>query len=427
MIPSTTRTSTVAGALILLLASLLPSACADTNKEGGTDVPAARPNYYEDVRPILSAHCLDCHFTTDSITEMVKLVPYERARDAAPLISHVIREKTMPLWGMDNSSRCNTWQNPRWLDPKDAETLLRWVELGAPEGDPARAGAAVSTRRVAQTLRHADATLDPGAAYAPQPGAGVVRCFVVDPMLTSSRLLTALEVAPARTWSVQQVSLYSLETPEAEAAAATLDAADPVPGYECLSDAKVAGAKLVVGSSWIDATTTSWVTRLPEGLGVRLPAARKMIMQVHYNLISGMDPDRSLVRLELQDAAREACWLPLGLDYIALEPGLALTSARGFATVPRDVEVHAAYPLMQFLGRSMSVAADGACLGEMYHWDQHGLQHLYAYERPPTLRTAERVRFTCSYTTLGRDRPVARGTGVDDEQCGLRLLVTPCP
>jgi hypothetical protein len=412
-------------AVLLSVVGLSPAACTDG--ASSAPAPAPRPNYHEDVRPLLAAHCLDCHYPTDTVTQMVKLAPYENARQAAPLIRHALVDQKMPLWGMDNSSRCETWKNARWLDPKDVETLIRWVDLGAPEGDPARAGPPPSAHHVPQALRHADVTLDPGADYVPDLGAGVVRCFIVDPMLTSRRLLTALEVLPAKPWSVEQVTLYELETPEAEAAASALDSADLAPGYACLTDAMVKDAKLVAGSSWIDATPSSWVTRLPDGLGVALSPGRKMVLQVHYNLIAGMNPDRSKVRLELDDAVGEACWLPLELEWFSLEPSTRLTSAHGFVRVPRDVQAHAAYPRMRFLGKGMSITAESACLAEMSHWDQHGLQHLYVYEQPPALRAGESVHMTCNYTTLGHAQPVMKGSTPDDEECSLQLLVTPCP
>src|SRR5262245_50428458 len=98
-----------------------------------------RPNYYEDVRPILSAHCLDCHHGSGSVTEMAKLSSDDEARAVASSIAHTVREHSMPLWGVDNGGECNTWRNARWLEPEESRILEEWAELGAPEGDRAKA------------------------------------------------------------------------------------------------------------------------------------------------------------------------------------------------------------------------------------------------------------------------------------------------
>lgn len=418
-------------ATMFVSANVVVGGCS--SEQSAAPVPAPRPNYHEDIRPLLTAYCLDCHYPTETVTAMAKLAPYENAREAAPKMKHVLLAHEMPPWGLENSGSCRTWRNARWLDAAQIETMVKWIDLGAPEGDPNLGASPPPSRHVQQTLRHADVTLDTGVEYPLDLGERVVRCFVVDPQLAETRLLTALEVQPSKPWKVEQVSLYSLETDEAERAAEALDAADPIPGYACLADAKVDGAKFLVGSSWIDATSTSWVTRLPDGLGVRIPAARKMVMQVHYNLIAGMDPERSRVRLELDalanagGTAREACWQRFSLDWFLLEPGNSLTSAYGSLTVPRDLEVFAAYPRMRFQGRKMNVAADSACLADMFHWDQHGLQHLYEYEQPPKLRAGEQLRLTCSYTTLGKNDPVVKGAEAENEECTIDLLSTPCP
>lgn len=409
-----------------IVALLAVASCSSSKEDevGTREYP--RPNYHEDVRPILAAHCVECHHAEDSVTQMVSLAGYEDAVAAAPLIKQQASEHGMPLWGLDNSGSCGKWANARWLEPAERETLSRWVDLGTPLGDPARAAPLGASPRRWSALAHVDATLDPGASYTPQLGSGVVRCFVVDPALLADRFLTGVEISPSRPWSVEQVTLYALGTPEAEAAAAQLDASDADPGYECLADTRVPDSKLLIGTSWIDAGSAPWTTRLPDGLGLRMKAGRKVVMQVHYNLISGMEPDRSVVRLELSDSVREACWSTVQASPFLLEPGRDLVGAQRVVSVGRDVEAHAVYPRMRFLGKKMRVSSDDRCLADVFRWNQHGLQHFYALDRPFPIAAFEPFQVSCTYTTLGLDAPVENGSGADDEECALHLLVTPC-
>ena len=64
------------------------------------------------------------------------------------------------------------------------------------------------------------------------------------------------------------------------------------------------------------------------------------------------------------------------------------------------------------------------CLAEMRHWDLHGLQKLFVYQEPIALAAGTTARITCSYTTLGRDRPLLAGDGDADEECRALLLIT---
>jgi len=82
--------------------------------------------YYRDVLPILQEHCLSCH-RPGQIAPM-SFISYRQTRPWLDAIRYVITTGKMPPW---------TGATPggHWLFARDADTLLRWIDQGALEGD----------------------------------------------------------------------------------------------------------------------------------------------------------------------------------------------------------------------------------------------------------------------------------------------------
>ncbi|HUS65536.1 MAG TPA: hypothetical protein VMZ28_13385, partial [Kofleriaceae bacterium] len=242
-------------------------------------------------------------------------------------------------------------------------------------------------------------------------------------------LVTGLEVLPDSAWSVEQVTLFALDSDQAVATATSLDAADAAPGYACLAGAGTPAEHLVTGSSWVDHEAGAWVSRLPAGTGLRLPAGRPLVLQVHYNLVAGVAPRDLAVALELDDDVVEAELIDVAAPGFVLAPGLPTTAVAGVVPLPGAMTVHAVYPRMRFLGHTLTLdlvtGPRTGCLAQMRHWDLHGLQKLFVYDQPIALAAGTTARVTCSYTTLGRTAPLLAGDGDADEECRVLLYVTP--
>ena len=94
-----------------------------------------------------------------------------------------------------------------------------------------------------------DATLDPGASYAPPAAAGtdLYRCFLVDPALAADAFLIGDAVHPGNVSLVHHVIVFGLPDEAAEKAALALDAADSELGYECFGGPGVDSASFLIG------------------------------------------------------------------------------------------------------------------------------------------------------------------------------------
>jgi hypothetical protein len=90
--------------------------------------------FTKDVAPIFRAKCESCH-RPESIAPM-SLVTYEEARPWARSIRDRVATRQMPPWHVDKTVGIQHFSNDRSLTDKELETILAWVNTGAPKGDP---------------------------------------------------------------------------------------------------------------------------------------------------------------------------------------------------------------------------------------------------------------------------------------------------
>jgi mono/diheme cytochrome c family protein len=95
---------------------------------------AAAPTFSKDIAPIFQAKCQACH-QPDSIAPM-SLVTYQQARPWARSIKDRVARKQMPPWHIDQSVGVQKFKNDMSLSDAQIDTIVKWVDAGAPQGDP---------------------------------------------------------------------------------------------------------------------------------------------------------------------------------------------------------------------------------------------------------------------------------------------------
>ncbi len=96
---------------------------------------SAQTTFTKDVAPIFQEKCEACH-RPDSIAPM-SLVTHEEARPWARSIKARVASRQMPPWHIDRTVGIQHFQNDRSLTDEQIETIVAWVDGGAPKGDPA--------------------------------------------------------------------------------------------------------------------------------------------------------------------------------------------------------------------------------------------------------------------------------------------------
>jgi hypothetical protein len=99
---------------------------------GGAD--SAKVTFAKDIAPIFQEKCQDCH-RTGSMAPM-SLITYEEARPWARSIKERVITRQMPPWHIDKAVGVQKFKNDMSLSDAQIGLIVRWVDQGAPLGDP---------------------------------------------------------------------------------------------------------------------------------------------------------------------------------------------------------------------------------------------------------------------------------------------------
>jgi hypothetical protein len=151
-------------------------------------------------------------------------------------------------------------------------------------------------------------TLEMDAAYSPSPPTGVgtddYRCFLLDPGLEEDAWLTGTQILPGNPQVVHHVILFRI-SPEGVAAAEAKDAEEEGEGWTCFGGTGVGGEfDSPDDAAWLGAWAPGGAeTLVRDGYGVSLDRGTRIVMQVHYNLLAGQEPDTSATQIRWRPKA----------------------------------------------------------------------------------------------------------------------------
>ncbi|MEO0326582.1 MAG: cytochrome c, partial [Myxococcota bacterium] len=312
--------------LTLALAGWAALAC-------GGDDPAAGPRggggaaltYYADAKAIVDARCATCH-SAGNIGPFT-LTSYDDVERYAVPMRAAIALGTMPPW--QPSDECNDYADNFDLSDDERQTLLDFLDQGAPEGDP---GDAPEDTGAELPSFEADLSLQLPEAYTPVREPDDYRCQLIDWPAEETRYVTGLRVSPDRRDLVHHVIVF-LAGPEQAEEFRAFDEAEEGPGYTCyggprpsdaggalagidpatlfaaLDELGITLAELQAGElsgeqtqALLDAVGAgsavssfnslgSWVPGTPagpypEGTGIRVEPGSVLVAQIHYNTLS---------------------------------------------------------------------------------------------------------------------------------------------
>src|SRR5580704_13518834 len=91
------------------------------------------PEFTNDVAPILFKNCAHCHRPGD-IASTAPFLSYDMVRPWAKAIKEKVLSHEMPPWPADPAWSLKFRNDPQ-LTPRDIDTLVAWVNAGAPRGN----------------------------------------------------------------------------------------------------------------------------------------------------------------------------------------------------------------------------------------------------------------------------------------------------
>jgi hypothetical protein len=133
VIATTIASLTCASAVLLTSQTVAGQGTAPSTQATSTAVPT----FHRDVERILQAKCQHCH-QPGSIAPM-SLMSYADARPWARSIKNRVLNGEMPPWPIDKTVGVQGFVNDHSLNDLEIDTIVRWVDGGAPQGNVADA------------------------------------------------------------------------------------------------------------------------------------------------------------------------------------------------------------------------------------------------------------------------------------------------
>jgi hypothetical protein len=177
----------------------------------GADAPAP-VTFHKDVLPILQRNCQGCH-RPGQIAPM-SFLTYQSTRPWAKAMKAAVLSRTMPPWFAD--PRYGHFANDRSLKQADIDTLVKWIDSGAVEGDAKDAPPPVQWPENGWEIKP-DVVVNGPDFHVPAKGLVEWTWITVPSGFTKDTWVTSIEFRPSDLSVTHHICLHiKAHTPDAE-------------------------------------------------------------------------------------------------------------------------------------------------------------------------------------------------------------------
>jgi hypothetical protein len=304
---------------VLSGALALSSAAFAANTAGKT------PTFSKDVAPIVFNRCTECH--REGEVAPMKFTNYKEVRPWAKAIKEKVVARTMPPWLADPAH--GKFANDRSLTKDQIDTIVAWVDGGAPEGNP-KDLPKMPEFVTGWQIGKPDMVIDMGTDFeVPAEGEVPYKYFTVDPGFTEDMWVTAAEARPQQRGAVHHIIVF-LQEEKPDAAS------------------RAAGGSLLVG--WAPGEQA---LEMQPGTAKLIKAGTKLRFQMHYTPNGKAVRDRSYIGLKFakekpQYKAVTANALNFAFKIPPMDPNYEVRSS---FVAKEDIEVTNFMPHMHVRGK----------------------------------------------------------------------------
>jgi hypothetical protein len=318
--------------------------------------PAA--TFAKDVAPIFVEKCQECH--RRGTAAPMSLTTYEEARPWAKSIRQRVITRNMPPWHLDKTVGIQEFQNDRSLTDAQIATVVRWVDAGAPMGDPKDLPPPKSWPQdegwqLAKLYGQPDLVLKSDAYTMPAHGQDVWFKPVTEVPIAEARWVRAVEMRPGSAAGRRIIHHVLARLLQEEPGAS---ASDTAPG--------LAGAGLLM--EW--AIGKNYDTYRPDSGKLLLPGSR-IWWELHLHAVGEAIRDHAELGVYLYPKGQE----PKHRTYLTLFnaatgagarldiPPNTIAVTQAFHTLRQPARLENFQPHMHLRGKAMSLEAilpDGA-------------------------------------------------------------------
>ena len=404
--------------------------CSDSSESDSGDTTASGLSYYQDIKPILDAHCVDCH-KEDGVGAF-PLSTFEEVDVVRTAVAASMESGSMPPWKA--TDECNDYKYNTRVPQTQIDAVSDWVAQGAAEGRPDNEGERISGPDKA-LLSRVDHSISMRAPYVPTSSPDDYRCFLVDWPYETDQYVTGYSVVPNNDALVHHVITFIAEPDQVEQFEAA-DAAEDGEGWTCFGSP---GAGVSLGSiRWLGAWAPGGNRGdFPEGTGIPMDAGSKLVLQVHMNANEDNTEEAMVsmdvsVESEVEHPALIQPWtnpqwvfggqmpIPANSTDVTHQWGYVLPSRYAFTVHSASLHMHT----FGKTGRFFVEHADGTetCLLNIDDWD-FNWQRDYDFQAPIKLEAGDKLSVRCSWDNP-TDEELNWGEGTGDEMCLATMFVT---
>ncbi len=247
-----------------------PSGCP-VERLDATPPTETQLTYYRDVAPIIQSHCQGCH--RPGGVGPFELLAYEDAYYSAERIQEVVHERRMPPWHGFLNPKFGTLTNDISLSDEQIAIISKWVEQGAPAGDPNEAPVPIEwPQPEAWQIGQPDYVYRiPEPFHVPKHGVLEYQYFRVRLDLPEDRWIRAVEVKPGNAEVVHHIGLHVVQSDDRVYSGFA--------GMAALYGFTTEGAQLI--NDYVPGDSYN-AKVYPAGQAVRIPKNSDLIFEIHY-------------------------------------------------------------------------------------------------------------------------------------------------
>src|SRR5713101_5289971 len=332
------------------LALVIVAAASSPLRAGQSAPDQPQVTFAKDVAPILQNNCQVCH-RQGSMAPM-SLLTYADARPWAASIRRKVAAREMPPWFIDKNVGVQHFSNDRSLTDREIDVIVKWVDTGAPQGNPADMS---PPRQWANTETWQIGTPD---VIVTLPKDVIVRAkgpdqwpdIFADPALTEDRYIKGVQIIPTKGFPV----IHHIRTSIVEPANETRNSGqlDGTDGALEVGEQGVFLNEYAIGKKG---------DVFPEGSGRLIKAGTKVNFQLHLHSIGTETPLNVALGLKFYPKG----YVPkhvissttVSVAEIDLRPNTADVRSDGYLTLAKPARLLSFQPHMHNRGKAECLEA----------------------------------------------------------------------
>jgi hypothetical protein len=368
---------------------------------------AATPSvtFNKDVLPIFENRCQECH-RPGEIGPM-PLLTYQETRPWAKAIRQAVVTKKMPPWFAD--PHYGKFSNDRSLTQSEIDTLIAWVDAGAPEGNPKDAPAA---RQFAEgwTAGKPDLVVEAPVPFnVPATGQIPYQWVIVPTNLKEDKWVVSAEVRPSDRSVVHHI-VVAIREPGNHWMADKKPGEYFPGGLDLERGANLAGSPQTGAGTYFSQYEPGSVVRPADPhFATLVKAGSELVLQIHYTPNGKAASDSTKVGLIFSDTPPDKRYVslnPMNPAFV-IPPGDPNYKVDASATMNFDGELTSIYPHAHLRAKAWKVRAiyptgeEETLLDSKYDFNW---QLTYFLEKPKLLPKGTKIATTAWYDNSPNNR-----------------------